>query len=209
MKDYYRLITGVDEAVGKILAKLEERRLAKNTVVIFTSDNGFYLGDRGLAGKWFMHEESIRVPLMIYDPRAPKARRGARVENMALLIDLAPTIVELAGADVPRSMQGRSLAPLMRGEPVDWRKDWFYEHLFNHRRIPKSEGVRGERWKYVNYFEIRATKAVSGKPAATHEELYDLENDPLETKNLAKLPEHGKELERLRSRLRALKESVR
>lgn len=198
VKDYYRLITGVDDLVGRVVAQLRERGFDENTVVIFTSDNGFYLGEHGLAGKWFMHEESIRLPLVIYDPRAAGPRRGQRLEDMALTIDLAPTICELAGVDVPSVMQGRSLRPLLNGQPVTWRKDFLYEHRFAHARIPQTEGVRTERWKYVRYTSV----------TPVYEELFDLAADPHEERNLAGDAQHQEQLAALRERVRELADAA-
>ena len=190
VKRYYRLITGVDVQVGRMLGYLGERGWDENTVVIYTSDNGFYLGERGLAGKWLMHEESIRTPLIIRDPRL-KETQGTKRDEMTLNIDLAPTILALAGLDIPTSMQGRDLGPLLRGESPSWRSEWFYEHLFEHRTIPKIEGIRGERWKYTRYIETDPL----------YEELYDLANDPGEDHNLAVFAEHRDSLEKQRGRL--------
>ncbi|MGC9328068.1 MAG: sulfatase family protein, partial [Candidatus Hinthialibacter sp.] len=114
VKNYYRLITGVDAIVGKIRAQLESLNLADNTVIIYTSDQGFFLGEHGLAGKWLMHEESIRAPLIIYDPRLPRQNRGER-SAMTLNIDFAPTLMDLAGIDIPSNIQGQSLTPLLTG----------------------------------------------------------------------------------------------
>lgn len=109
---------------------------------------------------------------------------------MALTLDVAPTILDLAGVAVPDGMQGSSLVPLVEGEEVQWREDWLYEHLFKHARIPKSEGVRTDRWKYVRYVDFEPV----------YEELYDLKADPLERKNLARLPEFKQKLTQLRDR---------
>ncbi len=108
VKSYYRLVTGVDVVIGKIRDELKRLSFDDNTIIMFTGDNGFYLGEYGLAGKWFPHEESIRVPLVIFDPRASRSRRGVSCEQMALNVDIAPTILELAGVKVPQQMQGRS-----------------------------------------------------------------------------------------------------
>ena len=176
VKDYYRLVTGVDDVIGRMVSLLKKKELFGNTVIIFTSDNGFYLGEHGLAGKWFMHEESIRLPLVICDPRLPRKGTGHRVSEPALNIDIAPTILELAGLSAPAAVQGRSLVPLLQRRQVAWRTEFFYEHPFRHPRIPMTEGVRGLRWKYVRYTSL--------DPVV--EELYDLETDPREEKNLAK-----------------------
>jgi arylsulfatase A-like enzyme len=173
VKSYYRLITEVDTVVGRIREQLRKMKADDNTVIVYTGDNGFYLTEHGLAGKWFMHEESIRTPLVIYDPRLPRDARGQRREEMALNIDVAPTLLSCAGVKAP-NMQGRDLMPLVRGESVPWRTEWFYEHLFEHDWIPPTEGVRSQTWKYTRY--------LSTKPR--FEELFDLERDPLEEVNL-------------------------
>jgi len=136
VRSYYRLVTGIDEVVGRVRAALERRGLEERTIIVFSSDNGFFLGEHGLAGKWFPHEESIRIPLLVFDPRLPAERRGSVVDEMVLNIDLAPTLIELAGAAVPAEVQGRSLYPLLAGETSDWRRDWYYEHAFEHPTIP-------------------------------------------------------------------------
>jgi arylsulfatase A-like enzyme len=199
VKDYYRLITGVDEVVGEVAARLARSGWAGNTVVIFTSDNGFYLGEHGLAGKWFMHEESIRLPLVICDPRLPMERRGAVVSATALTIDVAPTILDLAGMAPPAAMQGRSLVPWLAGQSPEWREEWLYEHHFGAARIPQTEGVRTNRWKYVRY--------VGMDPP--HEELYDVVADPHDERNLAALAEFSTRLDEMRARWTRLAREAR
>ncbi len=191
VKGYYRLIHGVDQAVGAVRNELSRRGLAGNTILIFTSDNGFFLGEHGLAGKWLMFEESIRTPLIVYDPREVAGRGGRRFEEMTLNIDLAPTILELAGLTPPAAMQGRSLWPFLSGRrPAVWRRDWFYEHRFRHPRIPQTEGLRTERWKYVRY--------VDREPVI--EELYDLGQDSGEERNLIDRREYTPRVDKLRAR---------
>ncbi len=199
VKGYYRLITEVDQEVGRIVGELERRGLADNTVIIFTSDHGFYLGEYGYAGKWFPHDVSIRVPMIVVDPRLPEQQRGTRRGEMALNIDVAPTLLAAAGSDVPRDMQGQSLLPLLRGESPEWRNEFFYEHHFDHPRIPANEGVRTERWKYIRF--------VDSDPL--YEELYDLESDPLEEHNLAAGPAHAETLDRLRARWKMLRTAAK
>lgn len=194
VKGYYRLITGVDEAVGRIMSLLNELGFGDNTVILFTSDNGFFLGEHGLAGKWLMHEESIRTPLIVWDPRLPKIMRGRRLDEMTLNIDIAPTLLALAGLEIPPFVEGRNLVPLLRGRSVSWRREWFYEHLYGHSgKIPMSEGIRTECWKYIRY--------VDQEP--NYEELFDLENDPFEERDLAQISKHRTVLERMRSRHQA------
>jgi arylsulfatase A-like enzyme len=197
VRDYYRLITGLDREVGRIMALLEERGLATNTVVVFTSDNGFAFGDRGLADKWFLYEESIRVPLVIVDLRQAPRKHAREVEPMVLNIDVAPTLLDYAGVPVPGVMQGRSLRGLVEKQPVGgWRTDWLYEHHFGPKIIPPSEGVRTERWKYIRYLN----------ESPVIEELFDLKRDPLERRNLAGEMKHAATLAQLRERWKTLGE---
>jgi arylsulfatase A-like enzyme len=191
VKDYLRLIAGVDRSVGQILTELDRRSLAQNTVVVYGSDNGYFLGERGLVHKWLMYEESIRVPLIARDPRLPAFRRGQKVDALTLNIDVTPTFYDLAGLMPPPDLDGRSLRPLLEGLQVDWRADFFYEHHFDaNKTIPRVEGVRGERWKYVVY---------PSEPER-YEELFDLQSDPFEEDNLASVPSQRSQLEAMRRR---------
>jgi arylsulfatase A-like enzyme len=191
---YYRMISGVDLVVGRIREALAKKGLAENTVIVFSADNGYFLGDRGFADKWYVYEHSIRVPLIVYDPRAKSPRV---VDRMALNVDVSPTLLELAGVPVPAAVQGHSLVPLLRGEaPADWRTDFFYEHLFERKNIPKSEGVRTERHTYVRWFE----------QSPVVEELYDHVADFDQTTNLVADPAHAAVLERLRKRTTELRD---
>jgi arylsulfatase A-like enzyme len=191
MRDYYRLVTGIDREVGRIQDELQRRNLAGNTVIIFMSDNGWFAGDRELADKWLMYEESIRLPLIIYDPRQPAARRGNSVDAMALNLDSAQTILDYAGVPAPAGMQGRSLVPLVTGlTPPDWRTEFFYEHHYAPEIIPPSEGVRTEKWCFIHWLP----------PNPEVEELYDLSGDSLEGKNVAADPKFAGTLEELRTR---------
>ncbi len=176
MKAYFRMISGVDRVVGRIRKELETLDLADNTVIIYMGDNGYYMGDRGFAGKWSHYEQSLRVPLIIYDPSLPKVKRGAVADEIALNIDVTATMLKLAGVEMPTHYQGRSLTPLLQGKSTHgWRNDFFCEHLMDNADIPKWEGVRGERYVYARYFEQ--------EPA--YEFLHDLKADPDPLVNLA------------------------
>ena len=192
---YYRMISGVDLVVGRIRAALKAKGFDQNTVIVFTADNGYFLGDRGFADKWYVYEYSVRVPLIVFDPRAVKA---GRVEaKMALNVDVSPTLLEMAGVAIPKELQGRSLVPLLKGEaPRDWRTDFFYEHLFERKNIPKSEGVRTERYTYVRWFEQ--------KPVV--EELYDHLADFEQVKNLIADPKFSEVRDALRKRTTELRD---
>ncbi|MHC4626830.1 MAG: sulfatase family protein [Planctomycetota bacterium] len=199
----YRLITGMDSAVGRIVAALKELGLYDNTLVIFTSDHSSLRGTHGLFGKWIMYEESIRAPLIVRDPRLPAELCGTRRDQMVLNIDFAPTMLAMGGVAIPRQMQGRDFGPLLRNEPVEWRSEWFYEHTYNtkppRRPIAKSEGVRTERWKYIRYIERDPL----------YEQLFDLKNDPDELRNLATVAEYSPVLTDMRVRWQRLGRQAR
>jgi arylsulfatase A-like enzyme len=192
MREYYRLINGMDYAVGKIVDELRKRGLSDNTVIIFYSDNGHFMAEHGYTGKWLMYEESMRVPGFIFDPR--HITKGASTREMVLNIDLAPTILELAGVKVPGHMQGKSLLPLMEDPDKPFRDDFFYEHHYRHlegyQHIERSEGVRTREWKYIHYMD---------RTGAAAEELYNLTTDPIEMWNLSKDPGSAKVLDSLRN----------
>lgn len=172
VKGYYRMISEVDAEIGKIRKALEENDLAENTVIILIGDNGYFLGERQLAGKWLMYDNSLRVPLIVYDPRNPNHRQ---IEEIALNIDVPSTIFDFAGISIPDAWQGRSLAPLVKGgNPLADRSEFITEHLWEVDIIAPSEGLRTTSWKYFRY-----------KNDLNHEELYNLDNDPLEINNLA------------------------
>jgi arylsulfatase A-like enzyme len=201
VKAYYRLISGVDRVVGRIMDKLDERNLGQDTIVIYTSDNGFYLGDRGLSAKAFPHDVSIRVPLVIYDPRLPARRRPKRCDKIVLNVDLAPTILKMAGLEVPDAMQGKSLVPLVEGRNVDWRTEFYYEELCELESvfIPRSVAVRNQRFKYMRFIDADPL----------YEELYDLSSDTAEEHNLVDKPKHAKTLEQMRRTCESWRERVK
>ena len=197
-KSYATIMKTTDHYIGLVIDKLEALELRENTIIIYSADNGYYAGNRGFAGKWSHYEESLRVPLVIYDPRAPKSRHGKLPENMTLNLDIPATILDYAGVKIPEGYQGHSLVPLMRGEsPKDWRTDTFCEHLMHHAEIPKWEGVRGPRYVYARYFE----------QTPVHEYLHDLKTDPDQLKNLAGNPKYAKPLAAARKRTDELRES--
>lgn len=199
MKDYYRLITGVDRVLGQLRGELAKRGLAENTAIIFLSDNGEMIGDYLLGGKQLLYDASIRIPMIVYDPRLSPSDRGQRRGQMVLNIDVAPTVLALAGEPVPESMQGRSLLPLLGhaarravspGGSVPWREAFFCENRFrlDNQYYPMMEGVRTVAWKYIRYPEF--------DPVV--EQLFDLEKDPHETENLAADEAHARRLGQMR-----------
>ena len=187
VKGYYRMIKGIDLEIAKIREKLEETGLDKNTVIILMGDNGYFLGERQLAGKWLMYDNSIRVPLIIYDPRI---KDHSVIDEMALNIDVPATILDLAGIERPSTWQGKSLLPLVSGQQKSLQRDTvLIEHLWEFDNIPPSEGVRTPAWKYFRYVNDKS-----------EEELYYLADDPKETINLASDPQYLKTLQDLRAK---------
>lgn len=191
VRAYLRMISGIDTAVARVLAALREAGLAENTVIVYTADNGYYLGDRGFQGKWSHFEESLRVPLVIHDPRVPQAQRGRVVEAMALNVDLPATFLDWAGVARPAAYEGRSLAPLVEGAgraAADWRTHFFAEHVDLAPTLT-WEGVRGERHVFARYFD----------QSPPHEFLHDLKSDPDELKNFATDPAQAETLKEMRA----------
>ncbi len=173
MRAYWRMATGIDNAVARVLAELKKTGLDKNTVIVYAADNGMMLGDRGLAGKWNHYDQSFDVPFIVYDPTLPVAKRGRVVKELGSFLDVAPTFVEWAGLKVPEVYQGKSLVNLVDGNPTpNWREDFFCEHAF--KSYPSWYGVRGKRYKYAVYYEDGPTEI-----------FYDLQKDPTEFTNLA------------------------
>ena len=193
VKNYYRLITGVDDVIGDMMKKLDQLGIAKNTIIILMGDNGMFLGEHGMEGKWYGYEESIRVPLFIYDPALPDKIKQYKAPQIALNIDIAPTILAMAGVKAPETMQGVDLISLLENK-IPARKDFFYQHYFlGGPRIPREEGVVTRDFKYMNYIEHN------------YEELFDIKHDPHETDNLANNPKYKMKLEELRIRYKELK----
>ena len=191
---YYRLITEVDAAVGRLVQELEAQGVYENTLIAFIGDNGYFHGDRGLADKWYPYEQALRVPLIVRDPRVPARRRGATRDQIVLNIDLAPTLIAAAGLAVPPAVQGRDISPLyLQDPPPQWRDEFFYEHptITTRDRIPASQGVIRRDWKYVRW------------PEFEYEQLFDLKDDSEEIRNLAGQPAQAADLARMR---RALEE---
>lgn len=202
MKNYYRLATEVDTTCGRVLAELAKQGLADNTLIIFAGDNGYYHAEHGLADKWYPHQESIRVPLIIRDPRAPKP--GVTNDNFALNVDLAPTILAAAQINAPATMQGRNLAPLYLptrplSDALPWRTEFFYEHAIikNVNFIPASEALVRKDYKYFYW------------PDFKREQLFDLKADPHEENDLAANPAHAAKLVEMRARFAELKAAAK
>lgn len=191
LKGYYRMISEIDVEISKIREKLKVKGLDKNTVIIVMGDNGYFLGERQLAGKWLMYDNSIRVPLIIFDPRVNKHQD---INDMALNIDVTSTIADIAGVSIPKTWQGKSLMPIVKQETNTLERDTILiEHIWDFEEIPPSEGVRTKEWKYFRYVNDKSI-----------EELYNLKKDPKETKNLIADKKNQKIAAALRAKCDAL-----
>ncbi len=194
IKDYLRCIASVDDNIGRLLDYLDESGLAENTIVIYSSDQGFYLGEHGWFDKRWMYEESLHMPYIVKWPGVTKP--GSVNTDMVQNIDFAETFLEMAGLDIPNEMQGRSLIPLLQGKtPDDWRKSIYY-HYYEYpgwHMVQKHNGVRTDRYKLINYYELG------------EKELFDLETDPQEMKSLYNDPEYAEIQTQLEDELQRLK----
>jgi arylsulfatase A-like enzyme len=200
MKNYYRLATEVDSVCGKVIEELRKQGALDNTLVIFTTDNGYFHAEHGLADKWYPHQESIRVPLIVRDPRMDAGKRGATDESLTLNADLAPTILSAAGLAAPKTMQGRDFSPLYLagGSQPAWRTEYFYEHAVVKAKdvIPASEALVRKDWKYMFW------------PDFGVEQLFHLEADPGEETDLAPNPAHAEKLAEMRAQFAKLKKEA-
>lgn len=174
MRDYLKVVKSLDDNVGRVLDYLEEKGMMDNTLVVYTSDQGFYMGEHGWFDKRFMYEESMHTPLIMHLPKGLNAKGD--IAEMVQNIDYGPTFLELAGVKVPEDMHGVSLLPLLKGEhPTDWRKALyyhFYEYPAEHM-VKRHYGVRTDRYKLIHFYND-----------IDQWELYDLEKDPNELHNL-------------------------
>jgi len=193
IRAYYRMVSGIDREIGRFIQALDEAGLTDNTIIVYGADNGYYMGNRGLTGKWSHFENSLRVPLIICDPRVSKSQQGKVTDAIALNLDLPATFVDWASAEIPARYQGSSLKPIVAdGVPKDWRTESFHEHFAVRNRIPAFEGVRNKEFKYVRYIDH-----------GNYEFLHDLKNDPDELVNLAKDPQHMATLQSMKERTAA------
>ncbi|MCB0558770.1 MAG: sulfatase [Lewinellaceae bacterium] len=200
IKDYLRSVLSVDAQIGRVLAYLDEAGLSDNTIVVYTSDQGFYLGEHGWYDKRFMYEPSLRTPLLIRYPKAIQA--GRRISQMALNLDLPPTLLDFAGAPIPEDMQGLSLKPLLEsGKARRWRKAIYYryyEYPHGWHKVRPHYGIRTERYKLIHF---------ENEPG--YWELYDLAEDPDELNNLYGQPKYEKRVRQLNRQLQELRRQYR
>ncbi len=210
MKEYLRCIASVDDGIGRILDLLEKRGLDEDTMVIYTSDQGFFLGDHGWYDKRFMYEESLRMPLLVKYPK--KIKGGSVSRKMVLNLDFAPTILDMAGFETPDFMQGESFVPILEGENTpDWRDSMYYRYWMHlaHHNVAAHYGIRTERHKMIHYYgrALGTTNSIE-QDTPDEWEMFDLEKDPAEMNNIYDDPGYGEIREELKKELYKLKEEA-
>lgn len=200
MKNYYRLASEVDATCGRVIEELKRQGVLDHTLVIFTCDNGYFHAEHGLADKWYPHQESIRVPLIVRDPRMAAAKRGATNDDLTLNVDLAPTILAATNIKAPATMQGGDFAPLyLAAAKPAWRTEYFYEHAIIRSVdfIPASEALVRKDWKYFYWPDFKV------------EQLFHVAADPLEESDLVSDPAQATRLTEMRARFAELKAAAR
>jgi arylsulfatase A-like enzyme len=210
IKDYLRCVASVDDNVGRVLDYLDDEGLTDNTLVIYTSDQGFFLGDHGWYDKRFMYEESLRMPFLIRYPQS--IAPGSVCDDIITNVDFAPTWLDYAGIDIAAKFQGSSFRPLLKGTtPDDWQQSMYYRYWMHlaHHHVYAHYGVRTKRYKLIYYYADAL-----GQPGAIDDkkppewELFDLEEDPCELKNVYHDPAYADVVAELRGELRRLQDKV-
>jgi arylsulfatase A-like enzyme len=198
MRDYLACVASVDDNVGRLLDYLDKKGLSNNTIVIYTSDQGFFLGDHNWYDKRFMYEESLRMPFLIRWPGVVSPGRVS--DKMILNVDFAPTLLQAAGVPIPADMQGRSFLPILKGEePANWRTSMYYRyyHYPQDHKVQPHYGLRTERYKLIYFNKLDQW------------ELFDLQNDPHELRNLYADPAQAENVKRLKTELARLKAELK
>lgn len=183
MKDYLKCVQSLDENIGRLMQYLKEEGLLENTIIVYASDQGFYMGEHGWFDKRFMYEESMRTPLVMQLPQSLKAR--GEIKQMVQNIDYAPTFLDIAGVDIPEDIQGVSMLPILKGEkPKDWRNSLYYHYYEfpDEHNVHKHYGVRNERYKLIHFYDDGIDKW----------ELFDLKKDKMEMNNVYDNPNYDK-----------------
>jgi N-acetylglucosamine-6-sulfatase len=198
IRHYHASILSVDDSVGEIYQTLKQTGQLDNTLLIFTSDNGFLLGEHGATDKRTMHEESIRVPMLVRYPQLIQQPRV--IDQMMLNTDLSPSIIDICGARPIENIHGRSWKKLVKGQPTPWRKSWHYAYNYEKEfpYTPNVRGIRTDNWKYVHY------PNGPNQPDTYQAELYNLKKDLQETKNLINDPDCAPKVKQLKTELNRL-----
>jgi len=206
-----RAVYAIDLMLGELRKFLKEIGEAKNTIIIFTSDNGLFLGEHGLGGKTILYDESVHVPMIVYSPFFKNKTKGKVIDELVVGQDIPATILDMCGIEIPESYQGKSVLPLISGENTNWRNDIFLENLFTDQGYPRQEGVRSKQYKYIRSFskendrlKYLPLQTIETDEKPIYEELFDIINDPKEQNNLAKDKDYVEVLNEYRKRCKIL-----
>ena len=208
VRDYLRCGATIDDNIGRLLDALDREGLAENTVVIYVSDQGYFLGEHGFFDKRIMYEEPLRMPFVIRYPKEIPA--GTRNGDIVLNVDFASLLADYAGASAPAGAQGRSFRANLRGEtPADWRRSMYYRYWTQHEIRPAHMGVRDDRYKLIFFYGDRAGMTGSDDIATPPSwEFYDLLADPHEDHNVYNSPAYAGEIEKMKRELLKLRREV-
>ena len=192
LEDYLRCIHSVDESVGQVLDYIKENDLDENTIIVYTSDQGFFLGEHGLFDKRFMYEEAMRTPLLIRYPK--EIKQQLQTEKLSQNLDIAPTLLDIAGIPIPSDMQGKSLRSIWKGNKAQWRKALYYHYYEKGFGATPHYGLRTDRYKLIHFYDV-----------VDSWELYDLDSDPNEMNNLYADPQYEQKIAELKLNLTELR----
>ena len=206
-----RAVYAIDLMLGNLREYLKEIGEADNTIIVFCSDNGLFLGEHGLGGKTILYDESVHVPMIMYSPFFNDKTKGKVIDDLVVGQDIPATILEMCGIKTPESYQGKSVLPLIAGENKNWREDIFLENLFTDQGYPRQEGVRSKQYKYIRSFskendrlKYLPNQSIETNEKPIYEELFDLIKDPKEQNNLVGNKDYVKVLNEYRNRCKTL-----
>ncbi|MEP3838641.1 MAG: sulfatase-like hydrolase/transferase [Algibacter sp.] len=200
-----RAVHAIDQFMGNLRKLLKDLNEDENTIIVFCSDNGLFLGEHGLGGKTILYDESVHVPLIVYAPFFKNTEKGKRLNHLVVGQDIPATILDLCGIDIPETYQGKSMLPLIAENASEWREEVFLENLFTDQGYPRQEGIRTKEFKYIRSFskendrnKYLPEQTINTNEVPIYEELFDIVNDPKEQNNLALNPLYKEQLDYFR-----------
>ena len=209
VRDYLRCGATIDDNIGKLLKALDDMGIADNTIVVYVSDQGYFLGEHGFFDKRMMYEESLRMPFVIRYPKEIPA--GTRNKDMILNVDFASLLADYAGVKTPNESQGHSFRDNLKGNtPKDWRKEMYYRYWTQHSNRPAHMGIRNERYKLMFFYGDRLNMTGSEDKTTTPAwEFYDLQSDPRENHNAYNDPQYAKIIRQMKEEMLKLRKDVK
>ncbi|MEP5341553.1 MAG: sulfatase-like hydrolase/transferase [Algibacter sp.] len=206
-----RAVYAIDQFVGNLRELLKSIHEDENTIIVFCSDNGLFLGEHGLGGKTILYDESVHVPLIVYSPFLNAGKKRKQIDHLVVGQDIPATILDMCDLKIPNTYQGKSMLPLIEEEDIEWRKEIFLENLFTDQGYPRQEGVRSYEFKYIRSFskendrkQYVPKQTIETNEAPIYEELFDIVNDPKEQNNLVLNPIYKNELNYFRDKCNSM-----